>query len=89
MINNVKMDGFNLCCRALKDRPPGLRQFRSGRGSRVQCLGCAPGLVPAVAPCSGGLLWGMLLSNNLTWLERTQTDRPRALKLSVSIESVK
>ena len=35
------------------------------------------------------LLWGTLVSNNLTWLEWTQTDRPRALKLSVSIESVK
>ena len=27
--------------------------------------------------------------NNLTWLEWTQTDRPRVLKFSVSIESVK
>ena len=28
------------------------------------------------------------MSNNLTWLEWTQTDRPRVLKFSVSIESV-
>ena len=38
---------------------------------------------------SDRLLCGTLLSNNLTWLERTQSDHPRVLKLSVSIESVK
>ena len=38
---------------------------------------------------AGRLLQGTLLSKNPTRLEWTQTDLPRALKLSVSIESVK
>ena len=45
--------------------------------------------VPSGPTLSGRLLWGTLLSNNLTWLERTQTDHPRVFKSSVSIESVK
>ena len=44
--------------------------------------------VPSGPTLSSRLLWGTLLSNNLTWLEWTQTDRPRVLKLSVSIVSV-
>ena len=43
--------------------------------------------VPSVPTLSGRMLWGKLLSNNLTWLEWTQIDRPRVLNLSVSIES--
>ena len=43
--------------------------------------------VPSGPTLSGRLLWGKLLSNNLTWLEWTQTDRPRVFKISVSIES--
>ena len=43
--------------------------------------------VPSVPTLSGRMLWGKLLSNDLTWLEWTQTDRPRVLKLSASIES--
>ena len=35
------------------------------------------------------LLWGALLFNNLTGLEWTQVGLPRALGVSVSIESVK
>ena len=45
-------------------------------------------LFPRGPTPSGRLLWGKQLSNNLTWLEWTQTDRPRILKLFVSIESV-
>ena len=45
--------------------------------------------VPNGRTLSGRLLWGTLLSSNLTWLEWTQTDRPRVLKFSVSIESAK
>ena len=37
---------------------------------------------------SGRLLWGTLVSTNLTWLEWTQIDRPRVPEFSVSIESV-
>ena len=43
--------------------------------------------VPSGPTLSGRLLWGKLLSNNLTWLEWTQTDCPRVLKLSVFIDS--
>ena len=32
---------------------------------------------PSGPTLSGRLLWGTLLSNNLPWLEWTQTDRPR------------
>ena len=45
-------------------------------------------LGPSGPTLSGRLLRGTQLSNNLTWLERTQTDHPRVLKFSVSIESV-
>ena len=45
--------------------------------------------VPNDPTLSGRLLWGTLLSKNPTRLEWAQTDLPRALKLSVSIESVK
>ena len=45
--------------------------------------------VPNGPTLSGRLLWGTLLSKNPTRLEWAQTDLPRALKLSVSIESVK
>ena len=43
--------------------------------------------VPNGPTLCGRLLWGTLLSNNLTWLEWTQIDRPRALNLSVFIDS--
>ena len=45
-------------------------------------------LVPSGPTLSSWLLWGTLLSKILTWLEWTQTDRPRVLEFSVSIESV-
>ena len=45
--------------------------------------------VPSGPTLSRRVLWDTVLSSMLPWLERTQVDRPRALKLSVSIESVK
>ena len=60
----------------------GLAKERSGAAAHTTPSPSGPIL-------SGRLLCGTLLSNNLTWLERTQTNRPRVLKFSVSIESVK
>ena len=70
-------------------RSSGLGQLESGQGSRVRHPRVRVTPVPHSPTASGMLLWGTLVSNNLTWLEWTQIDRPRALKLSVSIESVK
>ena len=50
-------------------------------------LRATPG--PSGPNLSGRLLWGTLLSKNPTRLEWAKTNRPRALKLSVSIGSVK
>ena len=46
--------------------PSGLGQPRSGRASRVRCLGCAPRPFPTAPTLSGRLLWGTLLSSNPT-----------------------
>ena len=44
---------------------------------------------PSSPILSGRLLCDTLLSGDLTWLERTQSDYPGAFEFSVSIESVK